>query len=136
MTDRHSGEHDPGSRFEDEGIPDLQDGTPEQQEASDPQQAPLPHDQPTAVLDFGTTAEEQRRGETLDMRVAREVPDVPDAGGNPDATYPDHPDRVGRIVQPDQGSRDDTEPDAVADEVGADGGGYLPEERAMHVEEG
>jgi hypothetical protein len=33
---------DPASPLEDEGIPDLQDGTPQQQWANDPQQHPVP----------------------------------------------------------------------------------------------
>jgi hypothetical protein len=68
-------EHDPHSRFEDEGIPDLQDGTPEQQWAVDPQEAPLPGDSPTAVDDYGTTIDEQIQGEPLDSRLSREVPE-------------------------------------------------------------
>jgi hypothetical protein len=71
----HMPEHDPRSEFEDEGIPDLQAGTPEQQWAEDPQQAPLPADDPQAVDDFGTTAEEQAQGEPLDLRMSREVPE-------------------------------------------------------------
>lgn len=76
-------ERDPHSEFEDEGIPDLQDGTPEQEWAVDPQRAPLPADRPTAVDDFGTTVEEQIEGEPLDLRVDREVPEEsgPDSGG-------------------------------------------------------
>jgi hypothetical protein len=68
-------ERDPHSEFEDEGIPDLQKGTPEQEWAVDPQRAPLPADHPTAVDDFGTTAAEQAEGEPLDQRVEREVPE-------------------------------------------------------------
>ena len=68
-------ERDPHSEFEDEGIPDLQDGTPGQEWAVDPQQAPLPADSPTAVDDFGTTVEEQIEGEPLDLRVDREIPE-------------------------------------------------------------
>jgi hypothetical protein len=71
----HMPEHDPHSRFEDEGIPDLQDGTPQQEWAVDPQEAPLPADHPVAVDDFGTTVEEQIEGEPLDLRVDREVPE-------------------------------------------------------------
>jgi len=66
-------ERDPHSEFEDEGIPDLQDGTPEQEWAVDPQRAPLPADQPVAVDDYGTTVAEQIEGEPLDLRVNREV---------------------------------------------------------------
>ncbi|MBG0816122.1 hypothetical protein HS045_18390 [Planomonospora sp. ID82291] len=74
-------EHDPRSRFEDEGIPDLQDGTPQQQWAVDPQEAPLPGDRPVAVDDFGTTFEEQVRGEPLEGRLAREEPEEQAAFG-------------------------------------------------------
>jgi Family of unknown function (DUF5709) len=71
----HMPEHDPRSRLEDEGIPDLQDGTPEQQWAVDPQEAPVPGDRPLAADDFGTTVEEQIEGEPLDSRLGREVPE-------------------------------------------------------------
>ncbi|MGI5291873.1 DUF5709 domain-containing protein [Nonomuraea polychroma] len=71
----HTPEHDPRSRFEDEGIPDLQDGTPGQQWAVDPQEAPLPSDEPVAADDYGTTNEEQIQGESLSGRLDREVPE-------------------------------------------------------------
>ena len=74
MTHR-TPEPDPHSELEDEGIPDLQDGTPGQEWAVDPQQAPVPRDYPVAVDDFGTTIEEQVEGEPLDLRVAREQPE-------------------------------------------------------------
>lgn len=72
---RNMPERDPHSRFEDEGIPDLQSGTPGQQWAVDPEEEPLPGDRPIAVDDFGTTAEEQIEGEPLAGRLAREVPE-------------------------------------------------------------
>jgi hypothetical protein len=52
-------------------------------EADGPNPAQLPSDQPLAVDRFGTTAEEQRIGESLDLKVAREVPD-PALGDPPD----------------------------------------------------
>ncbi len=76
-------EHDPRSRLEDEGIPDLQAGTPEQQWAVDPEEMPVPGDEPTALDDYGTTADEQRDGEPLDARLRREAPEdqpILDAG--------------------------------------------------------
>ncbi|GAA5077568.1 hypothetical protein HNP84_004051 [Thermocatellispora tengchongensis] len=66
---------DPHSRFEDEGIPDLQNGTPQQQWAVDPQEASLPGDSPAALDDYGTTQEEEIAGESLDGRLSREIPD-------------------------------------------------------------
>ncbi len=44
----------------------------------------------------------------------------------------DAPDSVGRLVAPDQGSGYDTEPDSVAYDAGASGGGASAEELAMH----
>src|SRR4051794_37657885 len=71
-----AGTHDPGVPPEEEGIPDLQDGTPEQQRASDPEQMPVPGDEPVAADAWGTTVNEQREGEPLDDRLAAEEPDV------------------------------------------------------------
>jgi hypothetical protein len=77
----------PGDRFEAEGIQDPGELEPEQaatgqdEGASEP-----PHDYPVAVEDFGTTPAEQREGESLDGRLAREVPDgaaAPEPEGGP-----------------------------------------------------
>ncbi|MCF6525364.1 hypothetical protein [Streptomyces sp. JJ36] len=76
---------DPGTAPEEEGIPDLQDGTPEAQRAEDPQQMPVPGERPVAAEDFGTTFAEQVEGAPLDERLAEEEPDVGDeaAEGEP-----------------------------------------------------
>lgn len=120
---------DPRPEFEDEGIPDLQDGYPEQWWAEDPQQAPVPGDEPIAVDDHGTTAEEQREGESLDGRLSREEPDWDQGAGRPAS------ERAGRLVEEDEGIRPDTEKDAVADDVGPDTGGFTAEEEAMRIED-
>ena len=138
MTGPERGREIP-SRFEDEGIPDLQEGTPEQQWSRDPQAAPLPGREPAAVLDHGTTAEEQREGEPLDLRLSREEPDVGpddipvDADPALDADDPAF-EQVGRLVAPDEGVRADDEKDEIATDVGPDAGGLTAEEAAMHVE--
>jgi hypothetical protein len=124
MTNR-----DPRSEFEDQGIPDLQDGYPEQQWAEDPQQAPVPGDEPLALDDYGTTAEEQREGEPLDARLRREEPDIDMT------TVTEEPRRSGRLVQQDEGVRADTESEEIAGDVGPDGGGFSAEESAMRVED-
>ncbi|WP_432933666.1 DUF5709 domain-containing protein [Microbispora sp. CA-135349] len=67
---------DPRSRFEDEGIPDLQEGTPGQQWAEDPQEMPLPGDRPLGLDEYGTTPSEMREGESLGGRLSREIPDA------------------------------------------------------------
>ncbi|MBO0804486.1 MAG: hypothetical protein J2P25_15605 [Nocardiopsaceae bacterium] len=144
---RNIPEPDPYSEFEDEGIPDLQDGTPGQERAVDPQQAPLPGDRPQAADDFGTTAEEQAEGEPLDLRTAREVPEDQAMSGDegepadwgaqpeePSGQVWDEPRPSGRLVAPDQGAHPDEEKDAVAGEAGPDAGGYSAEESAMRVE--
>jgi hypothetical protein len=134
MTNR-----DPHSRLEDEGIPDLQDDYPEREWSQDPQEAPLPGDEPVAIDDYGTTAEERRAGEPLDERLHREEPDPAlevDQPGPP-ATGEDgeEPRRSGRLVQDDEGVRGDTEQDMIADEVGPDAGGFSAEEQAVRVED-
>ncbi|GAA3974165.1 hypothetical protein GCM10023085_65810 [Actinomadura viridis] len=122
MTERYA------SGPEDEGVPDLRDDTPEQYWGEDPQEAALPGDRPTAVDDYGTTADEMREGEPLDGRLRREEPERPLPENEPENP-------AGRLVEEDEGVRPDTEPDAVARDVGPDGGGYTAEERAIRVEE-
>jgi hypothetical protein len=131
-------EPDPRSELEDEGIPDLEDSFPERLWTEDPQRAPLPGDEAIGVDEFGTTAEEQRQGEPLDMRLGRERPD-PDPLLE-DTTDDDAQDEIsarpaGRIVEDDEGARPDVEGESVAYEAGPDAGGYSAEERAMRVEE-
>jgi hypothetical protein len=113
-------------------------------------------DGPIAVEEFGITAEEQLAGEDLDGRLAREQPEVTEAGlpsthnedseGGPvdphlgsQVSMYDRPgldpvaeDRVGRVVEPDQGFPVDSETDAISYDAGAAGGGPGAEEAAMH----
>jgi len=84
---------DPASdrTLDDEGVPDLGGPLDEKVITGDPQEGlPPPNDAPGASVDFGTTADEQRHGESLDMRIAREVPDdiaapldTPELDGDP-----------------------------------------------------
>ncbi|MFD7923396.1 DUF5709 domain-containing protein [Streptomyces sp. NPDC059740] len=69
--------HDPAEDPEAEGIPDLQEGTPEQQRASDPQRMPVPGDEPTVAQYRGNTANEAREGDSLEQRLAQERPERP-----------------------------------------------------------
>jgi hypothetical protein len=90
-----------------------------------------PRDYPVAVEDHGTTAAEQRTGEPHELRLIRELPD--ETTGTSDSSYPDAPEAVGRLVAEREGGTN-KEQDLEANDVGADGGGYAPEERAMHEE--
>ncbi|GAA1392640.1 hypothetical protein GCM10009639_24630 [Kitasatospora putterlickiae] len=76
--------HDPGAPPEDEGIPDLQDGSPSQQWSGDPQVQAVPGDAPVAVESFGTTGAEQAAGESLDARLAQEEPEADEVAGSPE----------------------------------------------------
>lgn len=87
---------------------------------------------------FGTTSAEERRGESLDQLLAEEEPEV-----GPDEPWTDEDDpsdddrtwepRSGRLVAPDEGAHPDAETDAVAFDVGVDGGAAGAEEAAMHL---
>ena len=123
---------------EDEGIPEVaQDDSPTQERAEDPQFAPLPGERPNASADFGTTAFEQAEGESLDGRLARELPD--DA---PDVRPAEDPDRAVGQLEQDPPPRPDTDSgtNRTADDVEATAdpsvGGEGPEQGAMHVTDG
>jgi hypothetical protein len=84
---------------------------------------------------------------TLDQRLAEEVPDTgadQDGDGLGDLTGGDGEprddqvgtERAGRLVAPGEGAHPDREHDAVAEDVGIDGGAASAEEAAMHVVDG
>jgi hypothetical protein len=94
-----------------------------------------PVERSVAVEDWGTTVEEERAGESLDGRLARELPDpaldveVPylsEAEGMGDAP-------AGRIVDLDEGVRTDDVKENVAYDAGRDDGMRSAEEAAMHT---
>lgn len=134
---------EPPSAMEAEGLPDTGESTAAQEATGDAGYSDeAPHDTAVAVDDFGTTAEQMHDGEPLDGRLAREEPEVLAAAGT-DADESEGSDTpfderagqgVGRIVEPDEGARGDTEADMVASDVGTDLGGYTAEESAMHLE--
>ncbi|MEE1927033.1 hypothetical protein V1J52_02360 [Streptomyces sp. TRM 70351] len=120
--------NDPGRNPEEEGIPDLQDGTPEAQQAEDPQQMPVPGERPVAADQFGTTFNEQREGEPLDERLAQEEPDVGESG----ATGPEDPEAGQLSDEPLPGRPGG---DHLVGQEAAATPGAAPEETAVHVEE-
>lgn len=96
----------------------------------------------SAAQGYGNTPLEESLGETLDQRVAQEVPE-PDpyeqaeleaADLDRDVTGDTLGDpRAGRLVAPDEGAHEDQEPLAIAEDVGIDGAGAGAEEAAVHV---
>lgn len=101
---------------------------------------------------FGTTADEQAEGESLDDLLAEEEPDtsledddddeLPEDRDDADEAeeyvdgllLDDGPDpRAGRLVAEDEGAHPDEEADLVARDVGIDGGAASAEEAALHV---
>jgi hypothetical protein len=134
---------EPPSAMEAEGIPDPGDTSNTQEISGDPAYGmEPPHDTALAVDDFGTTAEEMHDGESLTGRLDREEPDVlaaadrdPDESQGADTPFDERAGQgVGRLVEPDEGARSDTEADMVATDAGTDLGGYSAEESAMHLE--
>ncbi|MFE6338084.1 DUF5709 domain-containing protein [Streptomyces sp. NPDC057806] len=102
-----------------------------------------PPERPWAVEHNGVTAAERHRGETLDQRLAEELPELatPDGDGLGDCEGTDGElldnevgaARSGRLVAPDEGAREDDEPALVATDVGIDGAAASAEEAAMHI---
>ncbi|MFD3652815.1 DUF5709 domain-containing protein [Streptomyces sp. NPDC058620] len=99
-----------------------------------------PPERPWAVDDEGTTAAEQHDGESLDRRLTRELPDVPDDAdeGPGDLSEGDGElwdaevgiVRAGRLTQQADGSVPYT---LTAQDVGIDGAAASAEEAAMHL---
>ncbi|MFJ6087818.1 DUF5709 domain-containing protein [Streptomyces sp. NPDC092369] len=129
---------------EDEGILDPEDTLNDR--GSDPyEEGWSPPERPLAVEHQGTTAREQREGESLDQRLAEERVDpaleqpgaedgVGDlAGGEGEPVDGEvGADRAGRLVAPDEGAHEDAEKDLIAEDVGIDGGAASAEEAAVH----
>ncbi|MEU1686571.1 DUF5709 domain-containing protein [Micromonospora sp. NPDC005707] len=93
----------------------------------------------TAANRFGTTAAEERAGDSLAHLLAQEEPDI-----DPYAEVADDEDeltrrgyeretRTGRLVADDEGLGEDEQADSVAWDAGIDGGAASAEEAAMHL---
>ena len=90
---------------------------------------------------YGNTPLEEQEGETLDQRLAQEIPE-PDPYVQAETENLDVVDdgevgdrRAGRLVAEDEGVHTDTEADLVAEDVGIDGAAASAEEAAVHVVE-
>ncbi|WP_416975488.1 DUF5709 domain-containing protein [Streptomyces sp. 4F14] len=133
-----------GSEVQDDaGLLDAED-TLDQDGVGDPlDRGWSPPERPWGVEHTGVTAAEARRGETLDERLAEEVPDVSAYDGDGLGDY-DGGDgelldnevgavRSGRLVAPDEGAHEDEESGLIATDVGIDGAASSAEEAAMHI---
>jgi hypothetical protein len=134
---------DASDQREDTGLLDAED-TLEYDGVGDPlDRGWSPPEKPWAVEHDGVTAAERWQGETLDQRLAEEVPDV-DAAEDGDGIGDHDTDgelldnevgasRSGRLVAPDEGAHEDEESALVATDVGIDGAAASAEEAAMHI---
>ena len=104
-----------------------------------------PPERPLGAEHYGITADEQRRGESLDQRLAEEVPELPSGEDDGDDDLGDLSDtdgelrdgevgdaRSGRLVAPGEGAHDEHD-GMVASDVGIDGSAASAEEAAMHL---
>ena len=108
---------------EDEGIPDIGRPHPLQRDTGD-EGLLIPGDEPVAVDEPGTTATEQREGESLEERLDEEAPDA-----EPGVRRP-----PGRLREQGRGLTDQ-EKDVIADEAEGDNEGATAEEAAMRIED-
>jgi len=134
---------DPSEIREDSGVLDAED-TLDFDGVDDPlDRGWSPPERPWAVEHTGVTAGERQTGETLDQRLAEELPEsaAPDGDGIGDCDGTDGElldkevgaSRSGRLVAPDEGAHEDEESALVATDVGIDGAAASAEEAAMHI---
>lgn len=84
---------------------------------------------------YGNTPLEEELGETLDQRLAQEIPE-PDPyreGPEPEHVGDVGTERAGRLGAPDQGIGEDEDKELIAEDVGIDGAASSAEEAAVHV---
>ncbi len=102
-----------------------------------------PPERPWGVDEWGTTGEEESAGESLDGRLARELPDgvFDDGDGLGDTSDTDGEllddevgdFRAGRLVDADDGAAEDDDDELWARDEGIDGAAASAEEAAVHV---
>ena len=127
--------------IEDEGVLDASDTLDDDAVADPLDDGVAPSDRWAGANRFGTTAAEQRAGESLEQHLAEEEPDVDPYAEDADDEdelirrgYEEDP-RAGRLIADDGGFGADREADSVARDAGVDAGGASAEEAAMHVVE-
>lgn len=140
--------------LEDYSVQDPSDSLLAEPEGDPLDRGVAPPERWSAAMRFGSTADEQEAGESLDQLLAEEEPDdaldldedddLPEDDEDTDEAdeyldgllLDDGPDpRAGRLVAEDEGAHPDEEADLVARDVGIDGGAASAEEAALHVVE-
>ncbi|MEQ0562089.1 DUF5709 domain-containing protein [Amycolatopsis sp. NEAU-NG30] len=124
----------------DTGILDPEDTLDDRDELAEGYSPP---ERAQATEGWGTTARETAEGESWAGRLAREVPDVTDDGGDGLGDTADTDGepwddevgdvRAGRLVASDEGFGEDTDEELYASDAGIDGGAASAEEAAVHV---
>jgi hypothetical protein len=102
-----------------------------------------PADRPWVSTGWGTTDREEEAGESLDGRLARELPEgvAADGDGLGDASDTDGEllddevgdERAGRLADTDDDGVVDVEGELYAEDEGIDGAGASAEEAAVHI---
>lgn len=139
--------------LEDYSVQDPADSLLAEPEGDPLDRGVAPPERWSAAMRFGSTADEQEAGESLDQLLAEEEPDdaldlddddLPEDAEDEDEDeeyldgllLDDGPDpRAGLLVAEDEGAHPDEEADLVARDVGIDGGAASAEEAALHVVE-
>lgn len=124
---------------EDEGVLDASD-TLDDDAVADPLDVGIePPDRWAGANRFGTTAAEQRAGESVEQLLGEEEPDVDPYTEDPQDEdelirrgYEEEP-RAGRLIADDEGFGADEQADLVARDAGIDAGGASAEEAAVHL---
>ncbi|WP_329342827.1 DUF5709 domain-containing protein [Streptomyces sp. NBC_00663] len=148
MSDEYTADdvHQPtgGNEEQADAAPlDLQDAVDERTYDDMLDEGYSPPEKPLGVTKPGTTAAEQREGESLDDRLRQEVPEVTEPAGDGIGDVPEGEgepldpetgaDRAGRLVAPDEGVREHSTKELIAEDEGIDGGAAGAEEAAVHV---
>lgn len=146
MSDQPMGDdvYQPDNEEQADAAPlDLEDALDERDYDDMLDEGYSPPEKPLGATKTGITAAEQHDGESLDERLAQEVPDVgvgepeqigdlPGGEGEPIDSEVGRA-RAGRLVAPDEGAHGDDEADLIASDVGIDAGAASAEEAAMHL---
>ncbi len=151
MTEATSGDGSAGqSEVYDGYSVDDEDQLPQEDTLVDPEgdvedqldRGYSPPEKYSAGQRYGNTPWEEAHGETLEQRVAQEVPEPDPYAETPaddDARLDNLSDgevgdeRAGRLVDPHRGIGEDTESDLIGEDMGIDGAAASAEEAAVHV---